>query len=82
VFGTLKQSLDEMTMPSFAALGRLMGTFRFFYNEVRPHQALGGLTPSEAWARVGWNDVCEKPLKSLVPYSAWNGELVGFVMRR
>jgi putative transposase len=71
-----------MTVPSFAALGRLMGTFRFFYNEVRPHQALGGLTPSEAWAGVDWQYVCEKPLKTVASYSAWNGQLVGFVMRR
>jgi hypothetical protein len=25
LFGTLKHSLDDMTVPSFAALGRLMG---------------------------------------------------------
>jgi transposase InsO family protein len=82
LFGTLKHSLDDMTVHSFAALGRLMATFRFFYNEVRPHQALGGLTPSEAWAGLVWNDVCDKPHKSVVPYSAWNGEFVGYVMRR
>jgi transposase InsO family protein len=82
VFGTLKHSLDAMTVPSFAALGRLMTAFRFFYNEVRPHQALGGLTPQEAWDGLSWDDVYAKPCKSVTPFSAWGGELVGFVMRR
>jgi putative transposase len=82
LFGTLKQSLDEMTVPSFAALGSLMGTFRYFYNDVRPHQALGGLTPAEAWAGVSWQDVCEKRCKTIVPFSAWDGLLVGFVTNR
>jgi putative transposase len=79
LFGTLKHSLDEMTMPNFYALGRLMGTFRLFYNEVRPHQALGGLTPAEAWAGVSWQQVCEKTCETVVPFGAWNGLLTGYV---
>ena len=82
LFGTLKQSLDEMAVPNFAALGRLMATFRLFYNEVRPHQALGGLTPNEAWAGVSWQDVCAKPCRSAAPFTAWNGLLSGFVTAR
>jgi hypothetical protein len=31
-------------------LQRRLGVFRDWYNEVRPHQALGGRTPEEAWA--------------------------------
>jgi putative transposase len=82
LFGTLKHSLDEMTVPSFAALGSLMGTFRLFYNDVRPHQALGGLTPLEAWNGLSWDDVYAKPCKAVTPFSAWGGLLVGFVTNR
>jgi putative transposase len=82
LFGTLKQSLDAVTVTSFAALGRLMVTFRYYYNEVRPHQALGGLTPQETWDGLNWDVVYAKPCKSVTPFSAWDGLLVGFVTMR
>ena len=48
-----------------------LDTHRFWYNHVRPHQGLAGLSPAEAWR--------DKP--SPTPYrffSAWNGLLTGY----
>ena len=49
-FGTLKARLDQLAVDSFEALNGALAEFRFFYNHVRPHQNLAGLTPAEAWA--------------------------------
>jgi len=39
-----------LEVDSFEALNGVLSEFRFFYNHVRPHQNLAGLTPAEAWA--------------------------------
>lgn len=49
VFGTLKQKLDLIEISTREALLRLLGDFTVWYNVVRPHQNLAGLTPDEAW---------------------------------
>jgi putative transposase len=59
--------------------GRALREFRFFYNHVRPHQNLAGLTPAEAWA----GDAPFAPL-SVREYwfEAWEGLLSGYYLRR
>src|SRR5258706_1600408 len=49
-FGTLKAKLDQLAVDSFDSLNNALAEFLFFYNHVRPHQNLAGLTPAEAWA--------------------------------
>lgn len=41
LFGTLKQKLDQWEVAGFEALNVSLGEFRFWYNQVRPHQHLG-----------------------------------------
>ncbi len=52
LFGTLKEKLDCTKVNGREALAMLLPDFRFWYNHVRPHQNLGGLTPYEAWHGV------------------------------
>jgi transposase InsO family protein len=49
-FGTLKPLLRQLVIPSATALQLRLDEFSCFYNHVRVHQNLGGLTPAEAWA--------------------------------
>jgi putative transposase len=81
LFGTLKQCLKQVQFDSASALGGLLGEFGCWYNHIRPHQNLGGLTPMEAWNA---KDVFHllTPLKEIRFYQAWDGLLCGFYMRR
>ncbi len=49
LFGTLKPILRRIRPVSMAILQKALTGFGHFYNQVRPHQNLGGLTPDEAW---------------------------------
>lgn len=49
LFGTLKAALRGLRFTGAAALQRALDGFVRSYNELRPHQALDGLTPQEAW---------------------------------
>lgn len=73
LFGTFKERL-LLWWQEAGAPGEIQGdldTVRLWYNHVRPHQGLAGLTPAVAWAgRAG-----TKPLRF---FSAWNGILGGF----
>ena len=46
LFGTLKAKLDRLAVDSFEALNGALAEFRFYYNHVRSHQHLAGLTPA------------------------------------
>lgn len=48
-------------------------TFRTWYNDARPHQSLGGLTPAMAWNGVTTTK------KAPRFFHAWDGILTGFV---
>jgi putative transposase len=48
-FGTLKPLLRQLTISGAASLQLALDEFVLFYNHVRPHQNLSGLTPAEAW---------------------------------
>jgi transposase InsO family protein len=78
-FGTLKEKLDRLAVDSLEGLNEALVEFRFFYNHVRPHQNLAGLTPSESWTG-------EAPFTRLSAheywFEAWDGLLSGYYWRR
>ena len=78
LFGTLKQSLDKIEVDSRAVLTKLIGEFRFWYNNVRSHQNLGGQTPAEAWRGI---DQYASAPKSARWFEAWDGWLKGDYLR-
>jgi transposase InsO family protein len=79
LFGTLKHKLDQLEVDSQAALSRLMAEFRTWYNHVRPHQNLGGLTPAEAWSGI---DPYARAPKQAIWFEGWGGMLTGYYLRR
>lgn len=78
VFGTLKQKLDLIEINTREALLHLLGDFTVWYNVVRPHQSLAGLTPDEAWH--GNNPYINAP-RSVHWFEAWDGLLKGYYLR-
>jgi putative transposase len=83
LFGTLKPLLRDANVLSRTTLQAALQEFTPFYNAVRPHQALGGLTPDEVWRGRRLADV-------QVAYAgragqwvhALGGLLVGYRLRR
>ena len=59
LFGTLKPLLLAADVRSRRALTSALNEFVLFYNTVRPHQALGALTPLEVWRGETLADVQE-----------------------
>lgn len=49
LFGTLKKVTSQISIPEQSTKLALR-QFRVWYNHVRPHQSLRGLTPAEAWS--------------------------------
>jgi len=47
--------------------------FRIWYNHIRPHQHLDGLTPAMAW-----NGKPANPRRRPLYFSEWKGVLTGF----
>jgi putative transposase len=78
-FGTLKDKLDRLAVDSLEALNEALGEFRFFYNHVRPHQNLTGLTSAEVWS--GASPFAHAP-KGEYWFEAWDGLLTGYYLRR
>src|SRR5467141_3240852 len=78
-FGTLKAKLDRLAADSFDSLNNALAEFLFFYNHVRPHQNLAGLTPAEAWA--GANPFAFAS-RDEYWFEAWDGLLSGYYLRR
>ena len=76
-FGTLKRVAKQVKFENRALIAQAMETFRFWYNQVRPHQNLGGRTPGEAWRKV---DPYALPVRWSRPFQAWDGVLIGQVI--
>ena len=75
-FGTFKRSLRQLReeKPN-APLGEAkLRAFRLWYNHLRPHQSLAGLTPAEAWSGQGKGPRIGKAVR----LEAWGGVLSGF----
>lgn len=81
LFGTLKPLLRGLILPSAQALQQALGEFTAFYNEVRVHQNLGGLTPMEAWRGETRVDVMRRAGRGEW-VSALDGRLFGYRLRR
>jgi len=77
-FGTLKAKLDRLAVDSFGALNGALTEFRFFYNHVRPHQNLAGLTPAERAGAAPFTN----PPKREYWFEAWGGLLCDYYLRR
>lgn len=57
MFGTLKPLLHSLNPRTSKALRQALCEFNWFYNHVRVHQNLRGLTPEEAWRGKALADV-------------------------
>lgn len=57
LFGTLKPLLRQLFIPTASALQERLHEFAYFYNHVRVHQSLNGLTPAEVWSGQDLNAV-------------------------
>ncbi len=79
LFGTLNDKLDQLAVDSLETLNAALCEFHFFYNHVRPHQNLGGLTPAEVWTGA---TPFERPPKREYWFEAWDGLLTGYYLRR
>lgn len=82
LFGTLKPLLRQLVIPSGGALQSALDEFRVFYNNVRPHQNLNGLAPSEHFAGLRPRDLRQMPIKNVTPLQALAGLMRGYWIRR
>ncbi|MFZ6736109.1 hypothetical protein ACO0LG_29610, partial [Undibacterium sp. Ji42W] len=60
------------------ALDNLLAEFATWYNVIRPHQHLHGLTPAEAWRGI---DPYKIVPQSVQHFTAWDGLLRGYYLR-
>lgn len=79
LFGTLKGKLDQFVVPNIHALTQALATFRVWYNQIRPHNHLNGLTPDEVWCEI---DPYRITPRRVDVFSEWDGLLQGFAIRR
>ncbi len=77
-FGTLKAALSDYPIQHLAHLTQALRDYTTWYNWVRPHQHLHGLTPGQAWHKI--NPFRTRP-KVIRYFSAWGGRLRGFYLR-
>jgi putative transposase len=79
LFGTLKSKLNQVIISDGMKLDAALAHFRLWYNKVRPHQHLRGATPLEAWTG---KPLGSQKIKGIEFFTAWDGLLTGFHMRR
>ena len=77
-FGTFKERLRAWVADGgdVENLYQELDGFRCWYNHVRPHQSLDGLTPGEAWDGLKEPRSRGKPSRL---FEAWDGKLTGFL---
>ncbi|MBL1140426.1 MAG: transposase [Proteobacteria bacterium] len=77
LFGTLKEKLNVWEVDSLKSLNHSLHLFQFWYNHIRPHQNLNGLTPAEVWrGKVDFY----RSNKSLHWFNEWEGLLTGYYL--
>ena len=52
---------------------KALAEFSHFYNQIRPHQSLGGLTPDEAWQGKSFADVQQTHSHAEGAMGLWTG---------
>jgi putative transposase len=82
LFGTLKPLLKQLVIPNGGALQTALGEFKAFYNHVRPHQNLYGLTPAEHFAGLRPADLRQMTIKKITEVHALAGLMRGHWIRR
>lgn len=82
LFGTLKPLLKQLFIPSGGALQAALDEFCSFYNHVRPHQNLHGLTPVEHFAGLRTADIGQMPIQQVQEVHALAGLMRGYWIRR
>ena len=81
-FGRIKPFIGQINIHSQAGLQNAIDEIRHFFNHVRPHRNLGGLTPAEAWQGLTPIDIFQTPPKSAQLVQLLDGLLVGYHIRR
>ena len=79
LIGTLKEILNQIAVADFCTLRLALAEFGVWYNHLRPHNHLAGSTPFEAWQKI---DPYCRPPKEIHYFSAWDGLLTGYYLRR
>ncbi len=81
LFGSLKYMLRRLSLADGGAIDGLLADWRCWYNTIRPHQNLGGMTPQEAWDGVDPFHAPQAP-KEVRFVEGWDGLIAGFRIRR
>jgi transposase InsO family protein len=82
LFGTLKPVLKKIAPVNAKALSKTLKAFTWFYNEVRVHQNLKGLTPLEAWKGKTLAEVQQMQAAQAGQWvAALDGLMVGYRVR-
>ena len=76
LFGTMKESFQDIVFPTSKTLHNGLKEFRFFYNHICPHKHLGGRTPSEVWDKK--NMVTSKQSTEVFYFEGLCGNVAGF----
>ena len=84
-FGTFKEAVQralesDVELAGHDGLATVLVEFRFFYNHVRPHQHLRGMTPAEVWRGLK-AETLQHP-ETEYWFSGWGGVLAGYYLRR
>jgi putative transposase len=82
MFGTLKSATKQLTISNLLGLHTALNEWQLFYNHVRPHQNLGGLTPFEVWQGLTPLDIKQMPIESATAVTALDGVVGGYYLRR
>jgi putative transposase len=73
-FSTFKRALAKIELRTLDELLQATQQFAYYYNHIRLHQHLDGLTPD-----MVWRGQYEFLNKTPTPFSAWHGDFVGWV---
>jgi len=79
LFGTMKQSFEDLIFPTVQSLESGLKEFRFFYNHVRIHQNLDYNTPANVWDDKTMST--SKTAREIVYYEGLCGNVAGYYYR-
>jgi putative transposase len=81
-FGRIKPYIRQIHIHGPAGLQNALDDIRHFFNHVRTHQNLAGLTPAEVWHGLTPIDIAQTPPKSAQLVQMLDGLLVGYHIPR